>query len=626
MKIDYLKIMNFKSIREMEIKNIEDALILVGKNNTGKTVVMDAVRAVAGIGADDRLSCFNDAGRPIKIDMILKFSPEDIRQFYERGIVSKYKNKKAWEREFFGRLPSFDRQRGTLKFSWLAFRDGRIRFDDGVKKNNRYIPMVLPKIYMIDSQRNIFELEQDILMYQEEKVLGAVRENRCIFDKAKKCNQCFNCIGVIGRKKPLELNLLETTRLLEYQMIHLNMRDFTRKVNQYFYRNGGYSEDIRYEIEFDIDEIFKIRSAAYHRERDNDMPVSKLSKGMRSIYMLSLLEAYVDERQKLPCIIMMEEPEIFLHPQLQKTASEILYRLSRKNQVIFSTHSPNMIFNFTSGQIRQIVLDEDFYSTAKEQTNVNEILDDLGYSANDLMNVSFVFIVEGKQDKSRLPLLLKKYYSEISDENGKLLRVAIITTNSCTNIKTYANLKYMNQIYFKEHFMMIRDSDGKDREALKAQLCRYYDSRNIQDPDSLPRVRPENVFILKYYSFENYFLNPDIMVKIGVINSVQQFYDILFEKWEEYLGRLSCGRHFTEVTGVQIKTPEDLKNHIEAFKIYMRGHNLFDIFYGRYRKNETEILKRYIDLAPREEFSDILDAIDRFIYFKSRKKYAKAQR
>lgn len=626
MKIDYLKIVNFKSIREMELKNIEDALILVGKNNTGKTVVMDAVRAVSGVGTDDWLSCFNDTGRPIRIDFVLRFSSEDIQQFYERGIVSKYKNKKAWEREFFGRLPSLDKERGTLKFSWLAFPDGRLRFDDGVKKNNRYIPMVLPKIYMIDSQRNISELEQDILMYQEEKVLGAVRENRCIFDKAKKCNQCFNCIGVIGRKNPLELNLLETTRLMEYQMIHLNMHDFTKKVNQYFYRNGGYSEEIRYEIEFDIDEVFKLRSAAYHRERDNDMPVSKLSKGMRSIYMLSLLEAYVDERQKLPCIIMMEEPEIFLHPQLQKTASEILYRLSRKNQVIFSTHSPNMIFNFTSGQIRQIVLDGDFYSTAKEQTNVNEILDDLGYSANDLMNVSFAFIVEGKQDKSRLPLLLKKYYSEISDENGKLLRVAIITTNSCTNIKTYANLKYMNQIYFKEQFMMLRDSDGKDREELKTQLCRYYDGRNTQDPDSLPRVRPENVHILKYYSFENYFLNPEIMVKIGVIASVQEFYDILFEKWEEYLHRLSCGRHFTEAAGVCVKTPEDLKNHIEAFKIYMRGHNLFDIFYGRYRKNETEILKRYIDLAPKEDFSDILDAIDRFIYFKSRKKYAKVKR
>lgn len=620
MKINYLRIMNFKSIRDMEIEDIEDALILVGKNNTGKTVVMDAVRLAAQPEARIDVAWFNEPGCHIKIIVELGLTMEDLAMFYEMGIVSRYKNKKAWEKEFFGRLPSLDKKTMSLRFTWMASSDGKIRYDDGFKNNNCYIPMIFPKVYMLDSQRNVSELERDILMYQEEKVLGAVRENRCIFDKAKACNQCFNCMGVIGKKNPLALNVLETTRLLEYQMIHLNMHDFTEKVNRYFVRNGGYSEEIRYQMDFDIDEMIKIESSAYHRERQLDMPVKKLSKGMRSIYMLSLLEAYIDEQQKLPCIIMMEEPEIFLHPELQKTAGEILYRLSRKNQVIFSTHSPNVIFNFTSGQIRQIVLDGDYYSTVRAHTNIDEILDDLGYSAADLMNVDFVFIVEGKQDKSRLPLLLDKYYSEITDKDGKLLRVAIITTNSCTNIKTYANLKYMNQIYFKERFMMFRDSDGKDRDELCRQLCRYYDSSNLLDADRLPRVRPENVFVLKYYSFENYFLNPEIMAKLGIIETPEAFYTILFEKWEEYLHRLSCGRHFTEVAGEVIKSPEDLKNHIETFKIYMRGHNLFDIFYGRYKKNETEILKRYIELAPREDFEDILSAIDRFIYFKSRKK------
>jgi len=48
MKISRLTIRNFKSIRELTIENIENALILVGKNNTGKTVVADAVRAVTG--------------------------------------------------------------------------------------------------------------------------------------------------------------------------------------------------------------------------------------------------------------------------------------------------------------------------------------------------------------------------------------------------------------------------------------------------------------------------------------------------------------------------------------------------------------------------------------------------
>ena len=94
-------------------------------------------------------------------------------------------------------------------------------------------------------------------------------------------------------------------------------------------------------------------------------------------------------------MIMAEDPEIFLHPKLQKVSGEILYRLSRSSQVIFSTHSPNLLANFNSRQIRQVVIGEDGYSQVCEKTDISAVLDDLGYSANDLMNVNFVFIVEG---------------------------------------------------------------------------------------------------------------------------------------------------------------------------------------------------------------------------------------
>lgn len=336
--------------------------------------------------------------------------------------------------------------------------------------------------------------------------------------------------------------------------------------------------------------------------------------------MLSLLETYAEEENLTPCIIIMEEPEIFLHPRLQKISGDILYRLARKNQVIFSTHSPNLLPDFNSRQIRQIITDTDGYTQVCENTDLSAVLDDLGLIANDLMNVNFVFIVEGKQDKSRLPLLLRKYYSEIYDKDGNLSRVAIITTNSCTNIKTYANLKYMNQIYLKDQFIMIRDGDGADRKKLGRQLCKYYEERNMEDADKLPRVTEKNVLILKYYSFENYFLNPEVMVKLGILPNTESFYEILFEKWKEYLYRIRSGRHLTEIIGRDFESVEDMKAHMEEIKIYLRGHNLFDIFYGAYRENEQELLARYIDLAPREEFADILDFINHFIYFENRRK------
>ena len=226
-----------------------------------------------------------------------------------------------------------------------------------------------------------------------------------------------------------------------------------------------------------------------------------------------------------------------------------------------------MIFNFSSKQIKQVVLDEEYYTAMNAYTDIDEILDDLGYTANDLLNVSFVFIVEGKQDSNRLPLLLEKYYKEIYDEEGRLQRISIIPTNSCTNIKTYANLKYINKLYLKDQFLMIRDSDGKNPNHLVRQLCSYYSQREKEDHENLPRVTPKNVLILKYYSFENYFLDPEIMTKIGVVKSTEEFYNILFTKYKDYLYRLGSVNRLIKNTGIRINSKEYIKKNMELFRI-----------------------------------------------------------
>lgn len=615
MQITSVHIKNFKSIREMEIRDIENALILVGKNNTGKTGILDALRAAAGayeVTEED----FNEKKQNIEIAMTLRLTEEDLHLFHAGGMVSQYKRYEAWLKDFKTKLPSYEN--GSLTFTYQVNWNGEIRYQDGYRKNNRYIQEIFPRLYYIDSERNLNQFQDDLLLFQEDEQLAKMRSHVCLFDTAKECNQCFSCIGLINQKQPEELQLYETAKLLEYKMYQLNINDFAARVNENYRRNGGF-EEICFTLNCNCDELFRVTAETYHEERGKLSPISNLSNGMKSLYMLSLLETYTDDDKRIPSIIIVEDPEIFLHPHLQKVSSEILYHLSKKNQVIFTTHAPNMLFNFTRRQIRQVVLDQDGYSVVRKRTDIDAILDDLGYGANDLLGVSFVFIVEGKQDKSRLPLLLEKYYSEIHDKKGNLSRISIITTNSCTNIKTYANLKYMNQVYLRDQFLMIRDGDGKNPEELAGQLCRYYEERGLEDVDKLPKVTRKNVLILKYYSFENYFLNPAVMEKLGIVESQETFYEILFSKWQEYLYRLKCGRQLVEKLGKNIESKEELKAHMEEFKIYMRGHNLYDIFYGPYRGREAEVLKRYIELAPREDFRDILDAIDRFVYFESRR-------
>lgn len=618
MKITSIAIRNFKSIERLAIEDVESALIIVGKNSVGKTVILEAILTAAGLRTPGDGDFFS-RGKNIEIRLALEITQEDLQYFNQRGLVSKYRRFDLWEQEFLEKIPTF--REGRLEFTYICGWDGHIRYQDAEGRENRYIRNILPKIHYIDHRRNIKEIQEDILIAQSKEALAGLREDICMFNSSRKCWNCFQCIGVITQKSCQELNIFETVRLLEYKLYHLNLGSFVSRLNDCFTANCGLAEEVQLTMDLDPEKVFQMETVIVDHDRQRQMPVQAMSDGSRSLYIFSLLEAYLEENSAIPSIIMIEDPEIYLHPQMQKIASEILYRLSRKNQVIFSTHSPNLIFNFQSRQIRQVVLDEHRNTAIHQDADINEILSDLGYSAADVMNVSFVFIVEGKQDSSRLPMLLEKYYSEIYDSSGHLQRIAIVATNSCTNIKTYANLKYINQLYLKDQFLMIRDSDGQDPEKLKEQLCSYYRQREQQDQGNLPRVQPKNVLVLKYYSFENYFLDPKVMAQVGVIRHVEQFYEILTDKYRKHLWKLGSVKKMLQKTGIRLRKKEDFKRNIETIKTYVRGHNLFDIYYGRYKGEELDgVLRCYIEVAPRETFQDILEAVDAFVYFENRKK------
>ena len=144
-----------------------------------------------------------------------------------------------------------------------------------------------------------------------------LKDNVCIFDKHKMCNQCFNCIGIINRKKPEQLSLLETARLMQYKLFNFNLANFENKLNEKFKNNGGIGERIHYQITFDAEKLMHVDTIVHNEMRDTDGDVNDLSDGLNSIYILSLLETYAEYGSTVPYIILIEDPEIYLHPQLQ---------------------------------------------------------------------------------------------------------------------------------------------------------------------------------------------------------------------------------------------------------------------------------------------------------------------
>ena len=143
MKIIYIKIKNYKSIRELEINDIENALILVGKNNTGKTSVIDALLLASDLKPAPAHE-FLDITKPIDISIQIEFTEEDLNYYYSRGILCKSNSFEKWFEEFKERIPSY--KDGIVSFTFHNNPNGTTRYNDGFNKHNPDIEKIISKI------------------------------------------------------------------------------------------------------------------------------------------------------------------------------------------------------------------------------------------------------------------------------------------------------------------------------------------------------------------------------------------------------------------------------------------------------------------------------------------------
>jgi len=187
----------------------------------------------------------------------------------------------------------------------------------------------------------------------------------------------------------------------------------------------------RYEVEFSIpDGMFtgSVPFAINLKDKNVDVPLDEWGSGTRNKtqIMMSLLQAYrvqkKDDQNKITPIIIIEEPESFLHPSAQAEFGRVLRKLARdlKIQTIVTTHSPYMLCQ-DSIESNVLLQRKMFRKKLKESVQVpleqdswmepfSEILglDDSEFNAwKDVLsaNTSVVVLVEGKTDKKYLELV-----------------------------------------------------------------------------------------------------------------------------------------------------------------------------------------------------------------------------
>ncbi|MBL9185268.1 MAG: AAA family ATPase [Verrucomicrobiaceae bacterium] len=141
------------------------------------------------------------------------------------------------------------------------------------------------------------------------------------------------------------------------------------------------------------------------------LPLESHGTGIHQLIILAIAVLSEDN-----AIFGIEEPEIHLHPVLQRRFLKFLREETGNNRYIITTHSQTMIAPAEDVDVIHLKMVDGVTIPTRVTTNAHalEALDDLGVRASDLLQANAVIWVEGPSDR----IYLKRWMELVSRELG----------------------------------------------------------------------------------------------------------------------------------------------------------------------------------------------------------------
>ena len=288
------------------------------------------------------------------------------------------------------------------------------------------------------------------------------------------------------------------------------------------------------------------RELSYSSE-GSTFPLTSLSSGEQEI--VSVVFDFL-LRSPTDCVVIFDEPELHLHPELISRLLNTLGTIGKNNQFIYCTHSPDII---TSSLDRTVVFvgppRSDGSNQAirvREDDETNQALRLLGQSVGIVTLGKRLVLIEGKHSS-----LDKQTYGAIL--KGQFPNLVLVPSGGREVLTSFAMLqKHVLQrtIWGVDFFM----------------LC----DRDTALPGGIEGVDPagDKLAVLDRYHLENYFLNEDVLADIfkdmepegSWLRSRQAIRNLLKElaqDWVAYATALETSAYFRRQVGNISIMPKD---------------------------------------------------------------------
>lgn len=439
MKISRLQIENFRSIKKLDVE-LPQICSLVGPNNAGKSNILFAIQKVLGRDwvsvtsfEEEDVYCHDpttDVNITLSFDPPLPYAkfkgadPVGITSLsfeYTRYKVGDQKGKRRLEQKCFdsnGRPPMVlskaPKKGEPHKYQPLVNIPSEVREAIPViyVGTNRSLKEHLPGA-RYSLLRQLFEdIDRDLHDPAQTIKLGKPDGSEVEIPRAEHFRELMGAA----------MNLLRTEMFVGLEMA----------IKRNALRQLGFDPDTDtdkldfYFSPFDTMDFYKALDLRV-REGAFSISATELGEGIQNALVLSIMQAF-EERRKQGAILLIEEPEMFLHPQMQRSLYKTLREIGKSNQVIYTTHSPHFvgvpdyheIMIVRKGTDGTMVRRSELPTDPKRREKLNKQLDP---ERNELFFASRLLLVEGDTEKLALPEYAKRLGLDLDREGATIVEV-----------------------------------------------------------------------------------------------------------------------------------------------------------------------------------------------------------
>ncbi|HEU5487633.1 MAG TPA: AAA family ATPase [Candidatus Nitrosotalea sp.] len=172
------------------------------------------------------------------------------------------------------------------------------------------------------------------------------------FDKAETVNNLFYLAELDAQK--LEEVQNSPSRLIK--LLHTSSRRLSERLNP-----AWKGDPIHVELRWNPGNVLSVVISDVHKDGTvtNTGLLNRRAEGFK--WTFSFIVNFAAETQKAElkeAILLLDEPARNLHPAQQRGISDLLRGLAGSNQILYATHSPFMIFDYTQGNLLVVELDK----------------------------------------------------------------------------------------------------------------------------------------------------------------------------------------------------------------------------------------------------------------------------